>query len=299
MTDNRTSAITVLGPGAIGGLLAAMLVRGGEEVFAVARAGSATEIRKSGLTINSELLGGWTSRPLVTETIPENARVILSVKAFALDSAVEWLKPARPAEILTVLNGIRHLSVLRGQLPGTRVIPASITVEARRHSATLIEHCSPFIRLSVPDLESDREIVKALQRAGVDVSAGGTEDEVLWRKYRFLAPMALLTALHEAPIGEALRRDAGLSAAVIAETAAASTAAGLPTSAAELTRILEGLPPSMRSSLQLDIATAIDCELEALGGALLEFAALASVHMPVCSGVVEMLRMRRWRTFRS
>jgi 2-dehydropantoate 2-reductase len=293
VTEPHSHELTVMGPGAVGGLLAAMLERRNEPVTVVARSSSLAEIQKSGLTIESPLLGSWTSWPVVSSSVSPGAVVLLAVKATGLADAVDLLKQAGPSQVYPVLNGLQHIAALRSALPHADIVPATITVEALRLAATSIEHKSPFVRVTVPDAYRASQAMTSLISAGVDVVSGGTETEVMWRKYRFLAPMALLTALHQRPLGQALTFDRVLTRAVVAEVAALATAAGVATGTEELLAVLEGLPPKMRSSLQVDLGSGRPSELEAIGGGLLLTAREHSMRLPATEEVVRDLREQR------
>lgn len=261
--------IAVVGAGAVGALLAVQLFRAGVEVVAVARPATAARINADGLTIQSALFGDTICRlPAVTE-IPEGARVILALKAHALPALAAGLTAARPAELIALQNGIEHMALLRRDAPGAVTAGASIAVESTRLGATVILHRSPFLRLVVPEAASEMGIVAAWRRAGLDVTLGGTEQEVLWAKLRFLAPLALLTSYWELPLGPALERDPALTSALLAEVAGIASLDGVPTDAGSLASALGRLPASMRSSLQNDLAAGETSEIDAIGGALL------------------------------
>ena len=119
--------------------------------------------------------------------------------------------------------------------------------------------------------------------------ARGDEAEVLWRKFRFLVPLALLTSLHRATLGDALARDPVVTGQVIAEVAATATLAGLPATPTELGAIMRGLPAAMRSSLEQDLSAGRTTELTAIGGDLLAAAARLGVPVPTCSAIVQRL----------
>jgi hypothetical protein len=70
-------------------------------------------------------------------------------------------------------------------------------------------------------------VFQSLTRAGVGIAKGGDGTEVLWPKFRFLAPSALLTGFHQRPLGEALEADPSLTSRVPGEVAEGCTAAGL------------------------------------------------------------------------
>ena len=55
--------ISILGPGGVGGLVAAALTRAGEEVVVVARESTAARIAERGIRVTSVRLGDFTARP--------------------------------------------------------------------------------------------------------------------------------------------------------------------------------------------------------------------------------------------
>ena len=260
--------IAVVGAGAVGGLLAALLDRAGIEVVAVARPDTARAISAEGLTIHSRHFGDGVSRINAVTEIPDGARVIIATKAIALPAVTGSLAQARPTEVVSLLNGIEHLAVLQGHAPEALVAGASVAVESTRLSPTVIEHRSPFLRLTVPGHAADSGITAAWRKAGLDVTVGGTDQEVLWAKFRFLAPMALLTSYWRLPIGAALERDPALTTSLLTDVARVASLDGVPTDAGQLAGALAALPPLMRSSLQNDLEAGQSNELDALGGAL-------------------------------
>ena len=260
--------IAVVGAGAVGGLLAALLDRAGIEVVAVARPDTARAISAEGLTIHSRHFGDGVARIAAVTEIPDGARVIIATKAGALPVVTGPLAEARPTEVLSLLNGIEHLAILQGAAPAAVVAGGSVAVESTRLSPTVIEHRSPFLRLTVPAHAADTGITAAWRLAGLDVTVGGTDQEVLWAKLRFLAPMALLTSYWRLPIGAALERDTALTTALLLEVARIASLDGVPTDPGQLANALSALPPAMRSSLQNDLEAGQSSELDAIGGAL-------------------------------
>lgn len=260
--------IAVVGAGAVGGLLAVLLHRAGVNVVAVGRPETVGMITTDGLTVRSRQFGDGVSRITAVTEIPVGASVILATKAFALPAVAGTLATARPVEVVSLLNGIEHLALLRGYAPDSSVVGASVAVESTRLAPTVIDHRSPFLRLTIPARAAESRVASAWQQAGLDVTAGGTDEEVLWTKMRFLAPMALLTSYWRLPIGAALVRDPALTEALLTEVAHIATLDGVPTDAGRLATSLAALPPLMQSSLQNDLAAGQPDELDAIGGAL-------------------------------
>ena len=288
MTDQRP-VFAVVGPGAVGGLFAWLLHRAGHEVVAVARPATAAAIARDGIEVLSGTFGDGVQRVPASESVPEGACVLVATKAYGLTDVLPGIAAARPREVVSFLNGVEHMAPLREALPGVPVAGASVTVSALRTAPTVIEHRSPFLRVEVPDTAADFAIVTALGAAGPDLRSGGTEAEVLWRKFRLLASLALLTSYWRQPAGSALSEDPELTEAVVSEVVACSEAEGVTASSLQLVRALHGVPGGMRTSLQEDLAADAPTELDALGGALLRIGEAHGIPMPAVARIVTAL----------
>lgn len=287
--------IAIVGPGAVGGLLAALLHRAGRDVVAVARPGTAARLARDGIAVSSQRFGDLVAHVPAGTEVPRGADVLLTVKAYALDDVLPDVVAASPRSVLALQNGMGHAARL-----AATALPAAagaIQVEAAREGERIV-HRGDYCIVTVPDAVAGWDVVAALDDAGVTVRTGGTEAEVLWRKLSFLAPTALLTALTDLPLGPALDHDPGTTAALVAEIAALATAAGLPRTPEELTTTLRRLSPELRSSLQGDARRGGATELEALGGDLVRLGRQEGVPTPTLETVVEQLRQRVGSTSR-
>jgi 2-dehydropantoate 2-reductase len=294
MTDNL---IAVIGPGAIGGLVAAMLQQAGHDVVVVAREKTARQVTEHGLDVQTDEFGTWHAPLTAATEVPHGARVVVAVKAEGVEDAARLLAGTAPAEVLSLLNGLDHLDVLRAALPGGRVVGATIAGETLRTGAgafgpALVRHRGTLLRVVAPDDAAQLGLVTALRDTPIEVLAGGTEAEVLWKKLRFLAPLALLTSAWATGIGDALTRDAALTSGLLAEIAATATAEGVPTTGADLAGILGSFPAPMRSSLQADIEAGHEGELDAIGGAVRRRAAAHGIPTPLLDDVITRISAR-------
>jgi 2-dehydropantoate 2-reductase len=278
--------IAVVGPGAVGGLLAWLLRRAGANVVVVGRATSVEAINTHGIRVTSTMFGEGTEFVPARETLPEGASVILTVKTFGLDDSLKLIAQSRPRDVLSLMNGVGHLDALSQALGGTPVAAGSIAIEAIRSMDGTIEHKSPFVRLAVPSSSGEFASVRSLAETAADLTAGGTDAEVLWRKFRFLAPLALLTSYWQTALGEALAKDPALTQSVLAEVVACEVADGVPDTVESLAATLSSLPATMRSSLQADLAARRPSELDSIGGQLLRQAARYNLEIPAVEKVV-------------
>lgn len=279
----------VVGPGAVGGLFAWLLQRAGEEVVAVGRPATVAAIRRDGIEVRSAGFGDAVQRIRADTAVPQGASVILATKAYGLDDVLPGIVEARPAEVVSFLNGVEHMRPLREALPGVPVAGASVAVSALRASTTVIDHRSPFVRIEIPEAAAAFAATTALTEAGPTVRVGGTEAEVLWAKFRLLASLALLTSYWRQPAGAALSEDPELTEAVVSEVVACSAAEGVPASELDLVRALRSVPGGMRTSLQEDLAAGAPSELDAIGGALLRIGERHGIPTPALARIVTAL----------
>ena len=123
MTASAT--VGVLGPGAVGGVLAVGLVRSGVRVICIARPDTAALIASEGLTLKHGP-EDETVRPEATTALREPVDLLLvTVKAPALDDALGRIEA--PVEtVVPLLNGIEHMDTIRRRIPDARVVGATI-----------------------------------------------------------------------------------------------------------------------------------------------------------------------------
>ncbi|MGW1000838.1 ketopantoate reductase family protein [Streptomyces sp. NPDC002520] len=133
MTSKPT--VAVLGPGGVGGLLAALLSRSGHRVICLARQTTAHALRTGGIHVRSGRFGDFTaSVEADTELRGPVDACLITVKHTALDAALTRVPPAALGDALVVplLNGVEHPATLRARYRPDRVAPAVIRVESTR-----------------------------------------------------------------------------------------------------------------------------------------------------------------------
>jgi 2-dehydropantoate 2-reductase len=294
--------VAVLGPGGVGGLLAALLARAGDSVVVLAGESTARAIGERGLKLQSPRFGDF-EVPVdsaVKLQTPVDA-CLITVKATQLEPALERVPASALGQGLLVpfLNGIDHVARLRTLYPSSNVVAATIRVEAARIEAGAIRQTSPFAAVEIATSPSvaDRveNLAAHLRATGLDVKVRDEEAPMLWDKLVLLGPLALLTTHARASLGEVRtkRRDDAL--ALISEVAAVASAEGVAADPEFVLRMFDAGPEAMQSSMQRDQAAGLPLELDAIGGAVLEHAARAGVAVPVTTRVVEELREREAR----
>ncbi|MFF8020219.1 ketopantoate reductase family protein [Streptomyces sp. NPDC007896] len=290
------STVAVLGPGGVGGLLAALVARAGHRVICLAGDETARALRTDGIRVRSGRFGDFTAAVEADTELREPVDAcLISVKHTALDAALERVRPEVLGDGLLVpfLNGVEHPAALRARYGAARVAPAVIRVESTRTAPGVIEHGSPFAEIDLTGENVPRGRLDAL--AGVLAAAGPTvrvlDDEAatLWAKMSFLAPFALLTTRYGVPLGEVRARHREELTSLVAETAAVSRACGAPADPAVALARYDAFPPDTKSSMQRDAEAGRPLELDAIGGALLRAADRHGVAVPVARGLVREL----------
>ena len=298
MTQDRLN-VAVLGPGGVGGFLAAMLAREGSSVLVLASDDASRAIAQSGLRLESRRFGNFavSVRTGVRLTDPVDA-CLITVKATQLRDALDRV-PANAlgrALVIPFLNGFEHVDFLRAVYPSSSVAAATIRIETVRAGPGLIRQTSPFASVEIAASADNRDRVELiaahLSAAGLDVRIRDDELAMLWDKFALLAPMALLTTHERANVGAIRTRRRKDAIALIGEVVDVAGADGVDIDPKAVLYLLDSVPESMESSMQRDEAAGRPLELDALGGALLRRAARAGIAVPVTRLLVDELQSR-------
>jgi 2-dehydropantoate 2-reductase len=274
--------VAVLGPGAVGGVLAVGLVRAGVAVVCIARPDTANLITSEGLTLRRGRQEMEIVRPEATSQLRERVDLLLvTVKAPALDDALGRIQ-APPLTVIPLLNGIEHMQTTRSRLAESDVVAGSVSlIEAYLEKPGTIIQTTPAVVLTLAG-DADRGAAELLRRAGSEVRINGSELEVLWQKLARQAPVAAATSLAQRPIGE-LRNDLEwrprLQAAVD-ETCAVAAGEGVSLTAAAQWEIIDAMPPDLTSSTARDVAAGRPSELDAITGAAVRAGRRLGIPMP-------------------
>jgi 2-dehydropantoate 2-reductase len=288
-----TEPIAVLGPGGIGGMLAA---RTGAICVGTERTVAA--IGEVGLTL---VHGDAT---MLTHPIPVErlevpvSLLVVAVKAYDLVGALARVAPeaVAGAVVLPLLNGLEHLDELREHFGReTAVAAGSIgRVEAlspepgvvvqRTAAAAVVEAASRDV-----DTETLAEALAPLRVPGIDVIVREDEQAVLWRKAARLAVLAAATAASGRSVGE-LRDDPAWRERLLAaldESVAVALADGVALSAPAQWGMIAAMPPDLTTSTARDAAAGRRTELDAITGSVVRAGARLDVPTPTLTALLE------------
>lgn len=231
--------VAVVGPGAVGGVLAASLAKAGFEVRLAARqGGEAGRLARAGLSFEGpdgrkRVVRGL--KALGASPRPEGpcAAVFLCVKARDLASALPAARAAAGPDtpVVSLLNGVGHESSVRRAAGSRRAVIGSCYFAAMRSGPRAVRHAGGrllWLAESPANRHAARRAAAVLRAAGWHVALKKDEARLLWTKLVYNAGVNPLAALARKPNG-ALASDGALrelTLRALAEARRAAAAAG-------------------------------------------------------------------------
>ncbi|MCH6587066.1 MAG: 2-dehydropantoate 2-reductase [Proteobacteria bacterium] len=295
----------IMGAGGVGGYFGARLAAAGDEVAFIARGAHKDAMKANGLTLHSPL-GDARLEAVEVMDDPDDVGlcdiILFCVKLWDVEAAAETIRPLLSNDtcVAPIQNGVSVTGALSRLLGAKHVIGAVTQISASIEAPGVIRHHGDFARLIFGELDgSDSWRTECLEAAcasaGIEARVSQNIEVEIWEKFVFLAPMAGATAFYRAAIG-AVRDDPERRArfeAMLRETAALGRAKGvaLPDGLEErLLGFVQGLPPEMKSSMQLDLERGKRLELDWLNGEVVRLGQELGVETPENAAVYEALK---------
>jgi 2-dehydropantoate 2-reductase len=281
-----SETVAVLGPGAVGGMVAVRLAAAGTRVVAVTTSPTAVAIRDEGLTLVTPA-GELTERVAAIERLDEPVALLLvAVKSTVLLAALDRIA-APPELVVPLLNGLEHLVPLRARF-GAAVSAGSIGhFEAYRDGPTRIVQTTAGTVITT----SSNRAAELVRTDGIETRVLADERQVLWGKAARLAPVTAASALSQRTLGELLADPdwRGTLERAVEEACAVATADGAPTTTAEQWAMIAEMPSSLLTSAARDVAAGRPSELDAIVGGVVRAGRRLGVPTPVLAGLLEPL----------
>lgn len=205
--------ILVIGAGALGGYFGGRLLAAGRDVTFLVRPGRAKQLAATGGLMITSPAGDLSlpNPPLVqADGLKEQYDLILlSCKAFSLDDCMRDFAPAvGPGTVIVpVLNGLRHIDVLRERFGAEPVLGGRAFISATLDAEGRIHHLGPLHSLDFGELGGGVSArVEAAEAAMADAGfkARGRADimQDMWDKWVMIATVAGATCLMRACVGD-------------------------------------------------------------------------------------------------
>ena len=298
--------VTIIGAGAVGGYYGARLAQAGHDVSVVARGANLEAIAAHGIRIRSG--GGEFVVNVRAESDPARIGpvdlVVLAVKTYSNVQAIPLVAPlvGPGTAVLSLQNGVDSADELAAVVGRRPVLAGATYIGVTLAEPGVIEHVGTARRIVFGEAFGERVVtgrVAAIREAlaGADIQADAAADSrvPIWEKFIFLAPIAGLTAAARLPIGPAWAQPAFRETfdRAMAEVEALARHEGIPVAAdvrEQKLRYLDASPPTMRSSMMVDITSGRPLELEALMGAVVRRGRAARIPTPVMATLYGILK---------
>lgn len=297
MRDTLPKRVAVVGPGALGCLLAIALCRIREEIWVLDHDSQrAALLQHSGLTFeHAERLEHF---PIQATADPQRIGpvflVLLCVKSPALAHSLPTILPLLTENTLLLAwqNGIGHLPVLsRAELP----CPVALAVTSQgahlvgpgrvrfggegATSLGFLGEASPQARLRLEG------VAERFRRAGLEVRVEPDILAQIWNKLLVNVGINALTAIYQCDNGGLVQNDGALELmrAAVLEAASVAQAKGIaiaPDPVARTIAVCRATASNISSMLQ-DVRGNRQTEIEAINGAVLEEARQLGIPAPV------------------
>lgn len=294
----------IVGAGATGGFFGTRLVQAGRDVTFLVHPHRAGQLRH-GLRVYG---------PGYDETVPVRAvtaveldghydLVLLMVKAWSLDAALEDITPAvgPGTTVLPLLNGLAHLERLNDRLGADAVLGGIVRVVCTLTPEGAVFQLKPKAALIFGEQDGRQTDRTAALREELDVPGYRltvAEDVVasMWHKWAFIVAGGTMTCLLRGSIGSILAVPGGRQFVldVIDETERVARAAGYPPSAAAHAASLEMFTEEgsvFTSSLYRDVLAGSAHEGEHLLGQYVATAERLGVEVPLTRLALAQLRV--------
>jgi 2-dehydropantoate 2-reductase len=232
----------VVGAGATGGFFGGRLAQIGRDVTFLVRPARGEQLRRDGLEIISPLGDATIQAKLITadelRSKPQPFDlIILAVKAYALEQAIDDLAPAVGPEttILPLLNGMRQLDMLDARFGAEHTIGGTCRINSDVDAEGRVLQLSKLGDVTFG--ERNRERTPRIEKIHAELS-GALFDIILspdvlasmWHKWYILASLNTICILPQGTVGEVVAVPRGLDFAneAIDECIAIATANGYP-----------------------------------------------------------------------
>ena len=293
--------ILVLGAGAVGGYFGGRLAEAGADVTFLVRPQRAATLAREGLRIKSRF--GDVSRQvqLVTQDAlqPGYDLVILTAKAYDLESAIEAIAPAVQGEcmVLPLLNGMAHLAALDARFGRERLLGGVAYIASTLGPDGGILHLNEYHRIAfgvrggmgtgaARAAQVCESFAAAVAKTPADGDLNASIEQAMWDKWVLLASIAGMTCLMRAAVCDIVAATAGekLMLAILAESAAVAQAEGFAVGAEAMARHRSQLTAkgsTMTASMLRDVENGGRTEADHVLGAMLVLASRHSLAAPL------------------
>lgn len=208
-----TIKIGILGIGGIGGFVGAPLAKkyknSASKIIFICRGETKKAIQNEGLLFESKN-GTETIFPDLVSDNPAEIGVldvlILTSKSYSIKEIIQAYKDCITSEtiIITLQNVVNAEEIIRETLPEAgQIMEGCIYVASNVKKPGHVQHVGGPGKIFVGGKEN-KSLIALLAAGGLDITYVANINEILWKKYLFVAPVAAITSAYKVTFGQLL-----------------------------------------------------------------------------------------------
>ncbi|OZI77051.1 2-dehydropantoate 2-reductase [Bordetella genomosp. 12] len=288
--------ILVLGAGGTGGFFGGRALEAGADVSFLLRPARARKVQAEGLRIQSPG-GEVTLHPKVVTADTLSADydvIILSCKAYDLDSAIEALRPAMGEQtaVLPIMNGVLQYDILDREFGAHRVLGGLCQINATLGPEGEIVQMGTTANFVFGERAGPARSPRceALEAALADAAFSSRLSENIhqdiWEKFVFLTTLAAATCLMRGTVGQICSTEGGIDFMrdLLRESQQVAAASGHPVRAqadATALKVLTDPAQPMTASMFRDLRQGLRVEADHIVGDMAHRGATLAVATPL------------------
>jgi 2-dehydropantoate 2-reductase len=273
--------ILIMGTGGVGGYYGGLLAQQGHDVTFIARGAHLDAIQKQGLKIKS-VHGDFSIFPAKAAEEPgkagETDLILFCVKTYNTDEAAQAIQPVVGPQtmIMSLQNGIDAAERIGNVVGMEHVIGGATWLSSAIQAPGVIQQVSQFRQIVFGELAGGMSkrletIFEAIKNTGITVEISQDIWKVLWTKLVFITAVSSLGSLTRLPMGDyrSVPDSRSLLSSIMKEVEAVARAQNvhLDTDVVEKwLDFIDNSAPHIKPSLQLDIESGHQTELESMIG---------------------------------
>ena len=297
--------VAVVGTGGTGAYYGGALAKAGHDVTFIARGSHLDAINKSGLQLNTVLLGDFHLDSPATDdmsSIGPVDLVIFAVKSWGTETAIADMAGlvGNNTLIISTQNGIDSERLLSDAFGKEHVLGCTATVSSMITSPGVVTQAGGPGSLVVGALTEGQsarvnDLATQCVAAGIAAETHENIELAIWEKFTFICALSGMTALTRKPIGEIFAQESTtqMYLQVLSEVAEVGRASGIPlpqSIAADLLATTQAREPFIIGSMGHDLIANNPIEISLLNARVVELGTKHNIKTPANFAIEAALR---------
>ena len=297
--------VAVVGAGGTGAYYGGALAKAGHDVTFIARGSHLDAINKSGLQLNTVLLGDFHLDSPATDdmsSIDPVDLVIFAVKSWGTETAIADMAGlvGNNTLIISTQNGIDSERLLSDAFGKEHVLGCTATVSSMITSPGVVTQAGGPGSLVVGALTEGQsarvnDLTTQCVAAGIAAETHENIELAIWEKFTFICALSGMTALTRKPIGEIFAQESTtqMYLQVLSEVAEVGRASGIPlpqSIAADLLATTQAREPFIIGSMGHDLIANNPIEISLLNARVVELGKTHNIKTPANFAIEAALR---------